>query len=807
MKRFRPKGSFGLIFLLLAIFWSCSKPPQADYVIKSVSLTNVRFTEGFWAERLRTDMAVTIDHVMHESDETKRIKNFELAAAALQGETGQEFLTRYPFDDSDVYKVIEAASYVLMLEPDAALEKRLDVWIDKIRNAQEPDGYLYTARTINASNTPRMAGEERWINLRSSHELYNMGHLYEAAAAHYEATGKQNLLQVALKNANFFVRTFGAEAGQLKSVPGHEEIEIGLVKLFRVTGKKKYLDLAQFFIDERGNAEGHDLYGTYSQDHEPILEQEEAVGHAVRAAYLYSGVTDVAALTGNNGYMEAMQRIWEDVVSSKLYLTGGIGAAGGIEGFGPAYDLPNPSGYAETCATIALALWNWRMFLYYGDGKYMDLFERAIYNAFLSGAGMSGDVFFYPNPLASFGQHERAPWFTCACCPPNVARFLAQMGQFMYGVEGDRIYLNLFASSRADIKTDAGRVVVEQMTAYPWSGDALVRVTPAKPGAFTLLIRIPGWAMGRPLPSDLYRYAGEARDLPSVSVNGETVTFELERGFLPITRNWQKGDVVEISLPMSVRRVLANANVEADIGRVAVERGPLVYAAEWTDNEGRVANLVLEDGSPLVPELRPELLNGVMVIMGEAIATFLEDGKRVIRKQPLTLIPYYAWAHRGPGEMEVWIAREEDKARPAAPPGLSSEAVVSASEGARSLKGVNDQYDPESSNERIGYMHWWPKRDTLEWIQYTFPEPVTVSETSVYWYDDTGSGGCRVPPSWRLLFLEGEEWRPVENLDPYGTAKDIYNRVRFTPVRTTALKIEVQLPEKFSTGIQEWRVK
>ncbi len=792
---------------VLTFVWSCARKPEFDYPVTPVSLTSVELTEGLWADRQETDIAVTIAHEMKMAEETHRLANFELAAAALRGETGEKFLTRYPFDDSDVYKIIEAAAYVLMLRPDPDLEKALDGWIEKIAAAQEPDGYLYTARTINAADTPRMSGKERWTNLAHSHELYNLGHLYEAAAAHFQATGKRNLLQIALKSADFIDRLFGPAEEQLKLPPGHEEIEIGLVKLYRVTNKSRYLDLAKFFIDARGDSSGHKLYGTYSQDHEPLLDQDEAVGHAVRAAYLYSGVADVAALTGETQYMDALDRIWEDVVSKKLYLTGGIGAAGGIEGFGPAYELPNPSGYAETCATIAYALWNWRLSLYHADGKYMDLFERAALNAFLSGYGMSGDRFFYPNPLASFGQHERTPWFTCACCPPNVARFVAQMGGFVYGVEGDRIYVNLYASNTAEVQTGAGRVVLAQTTDYPWSGDIKIRVDPGRTGEFTLLVRIPGWAVGRPLPSDLYHYADTSGEPPSVKVNGEDVVLAVEKGYQPITRSWAKGDTVEISLPMPVRRVLANEKLEADAGRVAVERGPLVYAAEGTDNGGKVANLVLEDSMALTAEPRSDLLNGVILIKGEATAYSIEAGKTVGRTQPLTLVPYFSWAHRGPGEMAVWLARGPDKARPTAPPGLSAKAEVKASEGSRRLQGINDHYDPESSDDAIGYMHWWPRRGTLEWIEYQFPSATRVSEASVYWFDDTGRGACRVPASWRLLYLQRNTWVPVRTSGEYGLAKDTYNTIRFNPVRTTALRLEVQAQEKWSVGIHEWKIK
>ena len=798
----------GLLAVSLMLGPACKTGPQSDYLVKAVPFTSVKFTEGIWATRQQTDIAVTIAHEMKQSEETGRIKNFELAAAALKGATGGKLATRYAFDDSDVYKLIEAAAYALMLKPDPELDKSLDAWIAKIAAAQEPDGYLYTARTIDPKNPPRMSGPERWVNLQDSHELYNLGHLYEAAVAHHRATGKRNLLDVAVKSADFINETFGPAENQEKRVPGHEEIEIGLVKLFRATGKAKYLDLAKFFIDQRGNAEGHKLYGEYAQDHEPVLEQTEAVGHAVRAAYLYSAMTDVAVLTGDGRYLAALDKIWEDIVGKKLYLTGGIGAAGGIEGFGPAYDLPNPSGYAETCATIAFALWNWRMSLYTGDGKYMDLFERAAYNAFLSGSGMSGDLFFYPNPLASRGQHERTPWFACACCPPNVARFIAEMGQFVYGVEGDKVYLNLYAQSTAEVETKAGRVVIQQITAYPREGDIKIRLIPGKAVDLTLMVRIPGWAMGQPLPSDLYRYADEAAEQPAVRVNGEAVALNLEKGYLAIKRRWQPNDRVEIALPMPIRRVLANENVKSDIGRVAVERGPLVYCAEWTDNNGAVSNLVLDDSAPLAAEAQPDLLGGLTVITGEATAYREKGAKAVGNKQKLVLIPYYAWAHRGKGEMEVWIAREAGKARALPEPTLASEARVAASEGVNSPQGINDRIEPSSSHDLDGgYAHWWPKKGTVEWVQYDFGKPTTVSETSVYWFDDTGGGECRVPVSWKTLAKSGDLWIPVKNLGPYGVEKDKYNTVKFAPVRTGAIRLEIRLQEKFSGGIQEWKAK
>ena len=806
MKRIFQVTAFAVIcFILIA----CTKTQGPDYPIKDVAMTSVKLTDGFWAERQKTDVAVTIRHEMRESEQTGRIRNFETAAAALKGEKGGKFGTVYPFDDSDVYKVIEAASFALMLQPDPALVKDLDAWIQKIGAAQEPDGYLYTARTINPDAPPEMSGPERWSNLYMSHELYNAGHMYEAAVAHNLATGQRNFLDIALKNADFIVKTFGPGEKQLKAVPGHEEIEIGLVKLYRLTGKKKYLDLARFFVDRRGDAAGHKLYGEYSQDHKPVLEQDEAVGHAVRAAYLYSGIADVAALTGDTSYLAPLDKIWEDVVAKKLYLTGGIGSAGGIEGFGPPYELGNETGYAETCATIAYALWNYRMFRLHGEAKYMDMFERAAMNAFLSGYGMSGALFLYPNPLASRGETPRTPWFTCACCPPNVARFIAQMGGFAYAVSDDRIYVNLFTQGTAEIGTKNGKVKLAQTTAYPWSGDVKIEVAPDKAdAALTLMIRIPEWAQGRPLPSDLYVYEGEPAGEPMVKVNGETVSYQLEKGYAAIGRTWKAGDVVELSLPMPVRLVRANSKIAADSGRVAVERGPLVYAAEFADNGGGVSNLLLDTAAPLTAEFKADVLNGVTVISGKAKAFRMKAGREVAEETVLTLIPYYAWAHRGAGEMAVWLAAEKANVRPTPEPTLASTSKLTASEGARGLNGANDLIEPSSSaDDAGGFVHWWPKKGTVEWIQLDFSKPARIAEIKIYWLDDTGTGECRPPASWKAFYRSGEQWLEVNARGPYGVEKDKYNAVRFAPVAASGLKLEIQLPEGYSSGIQEIVVK
>jgi DUF1680 family protein len=800
--------AIALGFLLitgLSLLLAESSGVKKDYEIKPSKLEAVKFQDNFWQKRIETDIKVTIPHVFKQEEETGRIKNFELASPQEKG----DFCSNYPFDDSDVYKAIEAASYSLMLHPDPELVKYLDKIISKIAAAQEKDGYIYTARAIKdkGGKIPfkDWVASKRWENEESSHELYNLGHLYEAAVAHYQATGKKNLLKIALKSAELILKEFGP--GKLMVPPGHQEIEIGLVKLYRLTGEKKYLDQAKFFLDQRGNSQGHKLYGFYSQDHLPVTQQTEAVGHAVRAAYMYSAMADVAALTGDEAYHQALKKLWEDVVFRKMYLTGGIGSTGAWEGFGPAYNLPNASAYCETCASIANAFWNYRMFLLEGDAKYIDVFERVIYNGVLSGISLSGDRFFYANPLASFGQHERTPWFGCACCPPNVARFLPQIGQYVYAISGDKLFVNLYGASSSQVEVNGLKVKLEQQTRYPWEGEIKLTVNPGKEGRFVLLLRIPGWALGQPVPGDLYSYAGQTAGKPSVKVNQQQVELKLDKGFLPLERTWKPGDTVEISLPLEPRQVLANEKVKDDIGLVAVERGPIVYCAEWADNQGRVSNLLLPVGASLRAEYKPDLLGGVVTVGAEGKVFKVEKGKLKSETRAITLIPYYAWAHRGRGEMAVWLAREEAKVRPAPEPSLASKAKVEASEGAKGAKFVNDQYEPQSSNDHsVGYLHWWPKKGTTEWVSYEWASPVKVSEVAVYWFDDTGEGECRVPESWKLYYKQGDRWIEVKNKGAYGVEKDKFNVVKFSRVTTTALKIELKMQKDYSAGLQEWKV-
>lgn len=782
----------------------------SDYPIRPVPFTRVVVDDAFWSPRQKTSLDVTIPYCFEKCEETHRIDNFAVAAGMKEGKFEGIF-----FNDSDVVKVVEGAAYALALRDDPKLDAYLDDLIAKIAGAQEPDGYLYTCRTIDPENPPMGAGKTRWSNLQSSHELYNIGHMYEAAVAHHQATGKTALLDVARKSADLVDRVFGPDG--IRNVPGHQEIEIGLCRLYRETGEERYLELARFFIDERGRENGRTRFGENLQDHLPILEQAEAVGHSVRAGYFYSGTADVAALTGEPAYLAPLDRIWNDVVSRKIYITGGTAAQRQGEAFGPAYFLPNKEAYNETCAAIANVLWNHRMFLLHGHGKYIDVLERTLYNGFLAGVSLEGDTFFYPNPLESDGVYKfnhgsalRAPWFGCSCCPVNVARFVPSLANYIYGQRDGEVFLNLFIANEAALDVAGTAVKFVQKGRYPWDGAIEVVVEPETPTEFTLNVRIPGWAQGHPLPSDLYRYQEPGPVRFDLSVNGVPQQSEPVNGYVPLKRSWNKGDTVHLNLPMPVRRVLAHENVEADRGRVAIERGPIVYCAEGVDHDGQVRNIVLPDGAALAAEHDPALLDGVTVLKGRALKRLRTDaGEETVEDTGITLVPYYGWAHRGAGEMQVWLARTPDVAELPPIPTVASAAVPAASHvnPGDSLAALNDQQEPENSNDHgIPRFTWWDHRGTQEWVQYEFQDARTVSSVDVYWFDDTGAGQCRVPASWHLEFRDGGAWKPVESPSGYETVKDAWVKTTFQPIATDALRIVVQLQPDFSGGILEWRV-
>ena len=806
-----------LMGIALGAIFNCNAQTKSKETIKQVPFTAVHFTDNFWAPRLETNRTVSIPSAFKECEKNGRFDNFALAGGLIKGEHKGDF----SFDDTDPYKIIEGASYSLAVKYDKKLDAYLDSVINLIRAAQEPDGYLTTCVTNKCTRLSGWWGNAKWERI-NSHELYNSGHLYEAAVAHYQATGKRTLLDVALKNADLICTVFGPEKNQIHRPSGHPIVEMALSKLYKVTGKKKYLDLAKYFVEETGRGtDGHRL-SEYSQDHMPILKQDEIKGHAVRAGYLYSGVADVASLTNDTAYFHALTRIWDNMASKKMYITGGIGSRAQGEGFGPNYELNNQTAYAETCAAISNVYWNQRMFLATGDAKYIDVLERALYNGVISGVSLSGNKFFYDNPLESMGQHDRQAWFGCACCPGNITRFVASVPGYMYANQGKDVYVNLYAQSKGNVKTANNTVQLNQTTQYPWDGLVKINVNPTKAGKFAIKLRIPGWANEQPVPTDLYKFNQKSGSKYEVWVNGKKIPAELQNGYVALSRSWKNGDVIELKLPMPVRRIQANSQVKDDEGKLAFERGPVVYCLEgWDQGDKHVFNKYIPDNAQIDFSYQNDLLNGVVTLTGKAKEIAFDADKKIVEKEvPFVAIPYSTWENRGSNEMAVWIPKAANYAKPTPEPTIASQAqtvVIKApiqndasliSSPEESTWGVNDQWEPKSSSDTSKpYHYWWMKRGTPETIAYEFEKEETVSNVQVYWLDfDHYDGNFRVPESWKLYYKDGKDWKEVEAKGEYTVKKDCYNSVDFTPVKTQGLKIVAKLQKGESGGVIEWKV-
>ena len=638
-----------LLALLLCTAVAGNGGAQSLRAIQPVSYSQVQITDSFWSPRITTVSKVTIPVCIDQTEvKTPRIRNFEKVAR----HDGEKHEGIY-YDDSDVYKALEAIAYSLKNHPDAALEKKADEWIGKIAAAQQPDGYLNTYYTLNAPG-------KRWTDMEK-HEDYCAGHLFEAAVAYYNTTGKKQLLNVATRLADHIDATF--RVPNRHWVSGHEEVELALVKLYKTTGNKKYLDLANWFLQQRGHGYGRGVIwdnwknADYCQDSLPVDQQRQITGHAVRAMYLYTGAADVGAARNDEGYMNAMKAVWEDVVYRNMYLTGGIGSSGHNEGFTTDYDLPNGNAYCETCASVGMVFWNQRMNGLTGNSKYIDVLERSLYNGALDGLSLSGDRFFYGNPLASGGQHARQEWFGTACCPSNIARLVESLGDYIYGKSDNGIWVNLFVGSTAGINLKKGAVQVQQETGYPWTGDVKITVSTKRNQAFPLHIRIPGWAQNQPVPGNTYFYKDSTAAAFTITVNGAAAEYEMENGYAVINRSWKKNDVVQLRLPMEVRKVQATDSIRQDRNRIALQRGPLVYCVEHADNSGKVSNIIVPANTVFTAAYDPSLLNGVVTIKGQVpVVKLAANGEGVTTvKQTVTAIPYFSWANRGKGEMEVWL--------------------------------------------------------------------------------------------------------------------------------------------------------
>lgn len=814
--RITTKHSLLLIGILVS--FQLNANDKSKETIQQVPFTNVHFSDQFWAPRIEINRTVSIPSAFNESEKTGRFDNFALAGKIITGEHQGDF----SFDDTDPYKIIEGASYSLAVKYDPVLDAYLDSVINLISKAQEPDGYITTCVTNKCTRLSGWWGSSRWEKI-NSHELYNSGHLYEAAVAHYQATGKKTLLNVAIKNADLVCSVFGPKAGQIHRPSGHPIIEMGLAKLYNTTGNPAYLAMAKYFVEETGRGtDGHRL-SEYSQDHMPILKQTEIVGHAVRAGYLYSGVADVASLTNDTSYFNALSRIWENMAGRKLYITGGIGSRYQGEGFGPDYELNNHTAYCETCASIANVYWNQRMFQATGNAKYIDVLERALYNGVVSGVSLSGNKFFYDNPLESMGQHERQAWFGCACCPGNVTRFIASVPGYMYAVKDNKLFVNMYSQSTATVELQKNKIELIQMSQYPWDGKITIKVNPAKSGKMALKLRIPGWAGNKPVPTDLYSYSDTQNTAIQILLNGKPVKHSTENGYATIDRKWKKGDKIELELPMPVRRVIAHKNVADNIGKMSIERGPIVYCLEGKDQpDNYIFNKFILPETKIDYSYQKDMLNGVVVLKGKAKELRKNPTNTItVEEVPFTAIPYSTWNNRGADQMAVWIPVSAAYAKPIPEPTIASmakaivykapiqnDAPESAAIIAEGAWGVNDQWEPQSSSDiSKPYHYWWLKRGSSETIAYEFENEELVSQVQVYWLDfDHYDGNYRVPESWKLYYKDGKNWVEAEVSDNYSTAKDRYNTVNFKPVRTRGLRIVAQLKKNESGGIIEWKV-
>lgn len=628
-------------YVLLGLLSEPSFAQQQTSKISSVIFSKVNITDNFWAPKIKTVSEVTIPVCIDQTEvKTPRIRNFE-KVARKQGEKHEGIY----YDDSDVYKALEAIAYSLKNHPDEKLEAKADDWINKIAAAQLPDGYVNTYYTLTGL-------DQRWTDMEK-HEDYCAGHLMEAAVAYYNTTGKRKLLDVATRLADHIDNTFRLE--NRNWVSGHQEIELALVKLYKATGKEKYLDLADWFLQQRGHDHGKGAIWTnphmgkkYCQDDVPVKDQKQIEGHAVRAMYLYTGAADVGAAKNDLGYMKSMKTVWEDVVYRNMYITGGIGSSGSNEGFSVDYDLPNENAYCETCASVGMVLWNERMNLLTNDAKYIDVLERSLYNGALAGLSLSGDRFFYGNPLASKGGYGRSEWFGTACCPSNIARLVESLGNYIYASSNNSILVNLFVGSNTIIPLKKGNVKIKQETNYPWDGLVNIAIDPSVQTSFPLHIRIPGWAINQPVPGSTYQYADKLSKNITLTLNGKPAKYTVKDGYAVIVNKWKKGDVVKLNLPMEVRQIAAIDSIKENNNKVALQRGPLVYCIEQPDNLNKMQNLSLPKNPIFSSSFQRDLLGGIVVVKIEGV-----------KNEFVTAVPYYSWANRGKSEMQVWVSIKE----------------------------------------------------------------------------------------------------------------------------------------------------
>lgn len=801
---------------------------KVDESLTQIPFNKVTLNDNFWLPRLQIQKKTLVPFSLEKTESA--VENLRRVGAYLRGEKVTEQFTGPYYVASDLFKVMEGAACLLTLEKDAELEKQMDEIIDVIAAAQAPDGYLYEHHILpkHLRNPHNYAGDTPYSYVVHSHELYNMGHMYEAAIAYYRATGKRKWLDVAEKNAKHINKVFfegdpNYNGGKpIMQAPGHEEIELALVKMYQATGEKLYLDMAKKFIDIRGvtynpNGEGVMSYD-YAQQHHPVREQRTAIGHAVRATYLYSGMADIVATMGDTTLLPALDAIWHDIVDKKMHITGGLGAVPGIEGFGPEYVLPNKDTYNETCSAVGNVLFNYRMYLMSGDAKYVDVAEVSLYNNVLAGVNLEGNRFFYVNPLEADGRktfnHGRAgrsPWFTTACCPSNLARLIPQVSGMIYSHTDDDIFCSLYVGSSVEVPLKAGAVKLQQQTEYPFEGEVNISVEPAVDGEeFTLWLRIPSWLNDKFVPGELYSYADGVTSKYSLRVNGRRVKSEVVDGFVPISRAWKSGDVVELSLPMDVRFSVADERVKADSNRLCVTRGPLVYCAEEEDNEQQVSTYFISNAKPQasVGKFSEGIMNGIYTISMPAEAAFAEQET----KSSLTLVPYYAWNNRGDNEaMNVWFARDAATVRESMVFPVGNIASIKATytyQNDDELAPVDGKQPTNSFDRTIPRWTAWPQVGKKQSVEVKLKKKQPIESVSVYWYDD--KGGVQRPVEWNIdYFVDGEwyEFKPYVT-DRFGVELDQFNMVHpAAPIEAEALRINMMPKAESSIGILELLVE
>lgn len=755
--------------------------------LEPVLFTEVSVQDNFWSQRMATNATVTVNACFDQLEKAGNLLVMKLAA-----EGKHEGYKGLLFTDSDLYKVLEGASYVYQTTKDPAIDRKMDEVVALIAKAQMPDGYLDTWFQVTRPN-------DKYKNTRDWHELYCAGHMFEAAVAHHRATGKRTFLDIALKLAERIYKEFGPDGKP--GYCGHPEIELALIKLWKDTGDKKWFNFAERMVMNRGshyfakehNTPEKEYDGTYWLDDVPITEHKEIKGHAVRAAYLLSGACDVARENGNPALLKMLRRVWRNATEKRIFITGGIGPSASNEGFTVDYDLPNESAYQETCATIAMALWGSRMALLYGDAQYADTVETSLYNGLLSGISWDGKGFFYVNPLASEGGHHRSPWFSCACCPPNVLRTIANIGGYAYAKSSDSLYVNLYIGGKVATQVGGKPVEMRLTTNYPWDGRVTMGMD--KAGSFALRLRKPGWCQAA-----------------SIAVNGEKIATAQENGYWIVRRNWVAGDRVELDLEMPIQQIEAHPGVKDDVNRASIRRGPLVYCAEEVDNDVSMRDAYIPRNAQMTVVERKDLFGGIITILANGHVAGKNQWRNKLYQpvapstaKQLTFIPYGFWDNRKAGKMNIWFPTTPPSAKVL---GLEGSAAVTASyQGWNSkLSAINDGVIAEKSSiTPPANFHFWSHKGGEEWVEYTWEKPVYVSGIKVFWFDDRGYGECRLPESWKLQTYRDGKWADLGGALA-APALDRWSEVSFAPTWTTRMRLVLKQQGQWSSGIHEWQI-